>query len=174
MPTDPGTSEPDTDRAGTDPARSGADPTRTRTTIRARHRLRASTPTQVDPTAINFGSNKTPHEYDDFLLAVMTDLDAWWTEQYPDLYGGAFESLSGGTFAAYPMRPDDLPGCGEPRTTYEDVQQFVAFYCGEGDFIIYDDGDDGSARLARRAVRAGHDRDRVRPRVRPRHPDAGR
>ena len=34
-------------------------------------------PTTIDPTAINFGSNKTPHEYDDFLLAVMTDLDAW-------------------------------------------------------------------------------------------------
>jgi predicted metalloprotease len=100
-------------------------------------------PAEIDPAAINFGSNKTPNDYDDFLLAVMTDLDAWWTEQYPELYGGAFQSLVGGTFAAYPERPDDLPGCGEPRTTYDDVQQFVAFYCGEGDFIIYDDGDDG-------------------------------
>ena len=51
--------------------------------------------------------------------------------------------LSGGVYAAYPNRPDDLPGCGEPRTTYDEVQQFVAFYCGQGDFIIYDDGDEG-------------------------------
>jgi len=100
-------------------------------------------PSEIDPAAINFGSNKTPHDYDEFLLAVMTDLDQWWNAEYPGLYGAAFESLSGGTFAAYPGRPDDLPGCGEPRTTYEDVQQYVAFYCGEGDFIIYDDGDDG-------------------------------
>ena len=34
------------------------------------------TPTSgdVDPEAINFGTNKPPRAYDDFLLAVMTDL----------------------------------------------------------------------------------------------------
>jgi len=97
----------------------------------------------VDPTAIDFGPNKPPRDYDEFLLAVMTDLDTWWTEQYPLVYGEPFESLQGHVYAAYPGRPDDLPGCGTPRTRYEDVQEFVAFYCGEGDFIVYDDGADG-------------------------------
>jgi predicted metalloprotease len=97
----------------------------------------------VDPTAIDFGPNKPPHDYDDFLLAVMTDLDTWWTEQYPLIYGETFESLQGEVYAAYPGRPDDLPGCGTPRTRYEEVQEFVAFYCGEGDFMVYDDGEDG-------------------------------
>ncbi len=100
-------------------------------------------PDQIDPAAIDFGPNKTPRDYDDFLRAVMTDLESWWSEQYPAVYGDAFQPLSGGVYAAYPDRPDDLPGCGEPRTTYQDVQQFVAFYCGQGDFIIYDDGGDG-------------------------------
>jgi len=100
-------------------------------------------PDQIDPAAIDFGPNKTPHDYDDFLRAVMTDLESWWSDEYPAVYGDAFQPLSGGVYAAYPNRPDDLPGCGEPRTTYDEVQQFVAFYCGQGDFIIYDDGDDG-------------------------------
>ena len=136
---DPGTTEPDADPRTTDPGKTTPGP--------------SIDPTVVDTTAIDFGPNKTPHDYDDFLLAVMTDLDAWWTEQYPDLYGASFESLSGGVYAAYPARPDDLPGCGEPRTTYDEVQQFVAFYCGDGDFIIYDDGDDGM--LAQLAAQYG-------------------
>lgn len=102
------------------------------------------TPAQpVDPTAIDFGPNKPPRDYDEFLLAVITDLDTWWTEQYPLIYGEPFESLQGHVYAAYPGRPDDLPGCGTPRTTYDEVQEFVAFYCGDGDFIVYDDGETG-------------------------------
>lgn len=95
----------------------------------------------VDPTAIDFGPNKPPRDYDTLLLAVMTDLNTWWTEQYPLIYGEPFEPLQGEVYAAYPDRPDDLPGCGTPRTTYDEVQEFVAFYCGEGDFMVYDDGD---------------------------------
>ena len=104
----------------------------------------------VDPTAINFGPNKPPRAYDEFLLAVVTDLNLWWTETYPAVYGEPFTPFEGDIYAAYPDRPDDIPGCGEPRTTYEDVQQYVAFYCSDGDFMVYDDGDDGLlAELAR-------------------------
>jgi predicted metalloprotease len=146
--TGPATTAPETtdpsqdDPTGTDPTvTEPTDPTPTDPTSTAPSPSVA--PDEIDPTAIDFGPNKTPHDYDDFLLAVMTDLDSWWSEQYPGVYGDAFQSLSGGVYAAYPNRPDDLPGCGEPRTTYDEVQQFVAFYCGQGDFIIYDDGDEG-------------------------------
>jgi predicted metalloprotease len=107
-------------------------------------------PGDIDRTAINFGSNKPARAYDNFLLAVMTDLELWWTEMYPAIYGEPFTPLEGDVYAAHPYRPDDIPGCGAPRTTYEDVQQYVAFYCGVGDFMVYDDGDDGLlAELAR-------------------------
>ncbi len=103
-----------------------------------------------DPAAIDFGTNKPVRPYDDFLLAVITDLEQWWAEQYPALYGTEFEPLEGSIYAAYPERPDDIPGCGTERTTYPDVQQYVAFYCSDGDFFVYDDGDDGLlAQLAR-------------------------
>ena len=106
--------------------------------------------TPPDPAAINFGSNKPERAYDDFLLAVMTDLEAWWSDEFPAYYGEAFTPLAGDVYAAYPGRPDDIPGCGTDRTSYEEVQQYVAFYCGVGDFMVYDDGDDGLlAELAR-------------------------
>ncbi len=104
----------------------------------------------VDSQAINFGPNKPLRAYDQFLLAVMTDLELWWAQTYPSIYGEPFTPLEGDVYAAYPGRPDDIPGCGAPRTTYEDVQQYVAFYCGVGDFMVYDDGNDGLlAELAR-------------------------
>ena len=100
-------------------------------------------PIVIDPDAINFGPNKPAQPYDDFLLATLADLDDWWEQTYPEVYGQAWQPLQGNVYAAYPTRPDDLPGCGEPRTSYDDVQEFVAFYCGLDDFIVYDDGDSG-------------------------------
>lgn len=97
----------------------------------------------ADPAAINFGPDKPARAYDDFLLAVVTDLEVWWQQQYPTIYGAAFTPLQGDIYAAYPGRPDDLPGCGEPTTTYQQVQEYVAFYCGVGDFLVYDDGPNG-------------------------------
>lgn len=44
-------------------------------------------PIVVDPGAIDFGPNKPERPYDDFLLATLTDLDAWWTDTYPLVYG---------------------------------------------------------------------------------------
>ncbi|MBV1893968.1 MAG: hypothetical protein KUG57_07960 [Ilumatobacteraceae bacterium] len=102
-----------------------------------------TTSAEVDPTAIDLGSNKPERAYDEFLLAAMTDIEIWWTEQYPAIYRDEFVPLQGEIYAAYPSRPDDIPGCGTPRTTYDEVKDFVAFYCGEGDFMVYDDGEDG-------------------------------
>jgi predicted metalloprotease len=136
--------EPDDPVIGTpsDPPTSSTSPTTT---------LPPAPPTgDVDPTAINFGANKPERAYDEFLLAVMTDLELWWGQIYPSIYGEAFTPLEGDIYAAYPERPDDIPGCGSPRTTYDDVQQYVAFYCGVGDFMVYDDGENGLlAELAR-------------------------
>ncbi len=100
--------------------------------------------------AIDFGPDKPANDYDDFLLAVITDLELFWSQKYPAIYGDPFEPLGGKVYAAYPGRPDDIPGCGAPSTTYEEVQQYVAFYCGVGDFMVYDDSGDGMlAELAR-------------------------
>ncbi|HSL74699.1 MAG TPA: hypothetical protein VK853_09530 [Ilumatobacteraceae bacterium] len=100
-------------------------------------------PSSIDRDSIDFGPDKPARDHDEFLLAAMTDIEAWWAEQYPIVYGGEYLPLAGDVYAAYPGRPDDIPGCGAPTTSYEDVQLYVAFYCGVGDFIVYDDGADG-------------------------------
>ena len=138
---DPAVEDPGVDESADPDADPGADP----------DEAPAPTPSvPIDDAAIDFGSNKPARDYDEFLLAVMTDLELWWGEQYPAVYGEPFQPLEGEVYAAHPDRPDDIPGCGSPRTTYDEVQEFVAFYCGDGDFMVYDDGPDGLlAELAR-------------------------
>jgi predicted metalloprotease len=89
---------------------------------------------------VDVGDNKEPRSYDEFVAAALSDVQAFWRAQYPEVYGEPFRDLEGGIFAAYPNR-EDIPGCGEPSTSYRDVAQFVAFYCTLGDFMVYDDGD---------------------------------
>lgn len=89
---------------------------------------------------VDVDPGKPPRDYDTFVAVALTDIQRWWTEQYPVVYGVPFEPLRGGVYAGYPERESDLPGCGnEVITIYEDLQNFVAFYCQFGDFMIYDD-----------------------------------
>lgn len=87
------------------------------------------------------GDAKAPRDYDEFVRLALTDLERWWSEQFPVLYGGPFTPLAGGVYAAYPERTDPIPGCEtDVPTPYEDIAQYSAFYCRDGDFIAYDDG----------------------------------
>jgi predicted metalloprotease len=93
---------------------------------------------------LDFGDAKTPRDYDDFLAAALTDIEAWWTEQFPAVYGKPFEPITGRVYAGYPERTSEIPGCESRQpTTYEEIAQFSAFYCQQGDFMVYDDGPDG-------------------------------
>jgi predicted metalloprotease len=106
----------------------------------------ASTPAAPPSSGdvLDLGDAKTPRDYDDFLAAALADLHQWWTEQYPALYSDPFEPLGGGVYAAYPERTDPIPGCGtSDPTTYEEIREYSAFYCQQGDFMVYDDGEDG-------------------------------
>ncbi len=132
---DPGATTSEPDPAATDPA--ADDPTATDAPAST-----AAPSVEVDPTAIDFGPNKPAQDRDDFLLATVSDLNVWWASEYPAVYGGEFTKI-GAVYAAYPARPDDIPGCGTPRTTYREVFEYAAFYCGVGDFMVYDDGPDG-------------------------------
>ena len=93
---------------------------------------------------LDFGDAKTPHDYDDFLAKALTDIQDWWTAQFPQVYGKPFMPITGKVYAGYPERTDRIPGCETPRpTTYDQISQFQAFYCPQGDFMVYDDGPDG-------------------------------
>lgn len=105
--------------------------------------------TTVDRTAgevvpidevVNVGSNKPSRDYDPFVGTALDDIQRWWAEIYPEIYGEPYVPLAGGIYAAYPERTEPIPGCGQPETTYPEVHQFAAFYCADGDFMVYDDG----------------------------------
>jgi predicted metalloprotease len=91
---------------------------------------------------VDVGTSKQPREYDPFVAAAIADLERWWGEVYPQVFGAPFSPLAGGVIAAYPDRSDPIPGCGEPETSYPEVNEYAAFYCPIGDFMVYDDGDD--------------------------------
>ncbi len=100
-------------------------------------------PADIDPGAINFGENKPERTYDGFLLAALSDIDTWLRAEFEPVFGLPYQPLEGQVFAGYPERTSELPGCGEPVTSYQELRQFVAFYCPLGDFIVYDDDPDG-------------------------------
>ena len=90
---------------------------------------------------IDFGANKVAQPYDDFLQASLADIQDFWRETFPATYGMPYTDLSGGIWASYPDRAEPLPsGCpGDPAEQY--VAQGNAFYCGNGDYMAYDDYD---------------------------------
>lgn len=92
----------------------------------------------ADQNVIDFGDAKTPRDYDGFLVAAFRDIESFWATNFPELYGKAFQPLQGGIFAAYPKRTTPIPGCQSQETTYQDVEG-NAFYCSDGDFVVYDD-----------------------------------
>ena len=99
-----------------------------------------TTPIPVQQGIINFGAKHVDNGYDGYLTAAFSDIEAFWKEQFPAVYGSEFTPLSGGIYAAYPDRTEPIPGCGTPETSYLDVQG-NAFYCTDGDFMAYDDAE---------------------------------
>ena len=101
-------------------------------------------PTGTLGDRLDVGDAKAARDYDEFVRLALTDIERWWSDEYPAIYGEPFEPLAGGVYAGYPERTTPIPGCesGEP-TPYQDIAQYSAFYCAEGDFMVYDDGVDG-------------------------------
>ncbi len=132
--TDPSSPTPTTEPAPTSPA--PTDPPAAPSTDPA--------PAPPPGDLIDLGDAKPARDYDGFLAAALADLQRWWSELYPQLYGSPFRPLEGGVYAAYPERTDPIPGCGTSQeTTYEEIRQYSAFYCQQGDFMVYDDGEEG-------------------------------
>ena len=65
----------------------------------------------------------------------ISDVEEFWGETYPQLYGSQFEPVEG----YYGYGPNtEMPPCGNPRPTYEDIAD-NAFYCPESDIIAADE-----------------------------------
>jgi len=87
---------------------------------------------EAEPGKSEFG----PDDDDLIIEAALADVEAYWKDTFPALYGGEYSPLSGG---AVPYGPDDPPpNCSGPgEASYADVAE-NAFYCGANDMMAWD------------------------------------
>ena len=67
------------------------------------------------------------------IATAIADLEEWWAEELPEVYGETYEPVSGGFYSW--TEGEDLPPCAEQP---EDVME-NAYYCSDGDVVAWDD-----------------------------------
>lgn len=101
----------------------------------------APTPSSVEinpnDVQISFGPNRSPKPYDDYFKNAVADIQDFWRETYPKVYGEPYKELEGGIYALYSDRSDTIDVC-DTTLTYDKVKE-NARYFGCGDFIAWDD-----------------------------------
>lgn len=81
---------------------------------------------------------KPAQSYDAFIMRAISDIASFWADSYPNAYGGAYIDLDGGVHPDYPGNTNIMPNGCDYTGDYSFVED-NAFYCDEGDFIVYDD-----------------------------------
>lgn len=85
-------------------------------------------------------------DVDQLVRNALADLNTFWTEQFPEVYGTDFVPLEGGYYSVDPddFNPDDYPDAIDDDRCLEDLVDSVsgnAYYClagNDGDLIAYD------------------------------------
>ncbi|MEX2256819.1 MAG: neutral zinc metallopeptidase, partial [Acidimicrobiia bacterium] len=93
-----------------------------------------------EPTLDDAPSGRAPKRGEDYrgtLKDAIADIQAYWTEQFPELYGSDYEPIPANRIIAAKPRVK-LPKCQGQTVTYGDAEN-NAFYCYKSNFIAYDD-----------------------------------
>ncbi|HEY3669416.1 MAG TPA: neutral zinc metallopeptidase [Acidimicrobiia bacterium] len=85
-------------------------------------------------------SAQVSSKYDASIDATLADIQNFWTQTMPDVYGQPYEAIP--TDRVYPYSESNPPpNCddgGQTKAPYDEVAG-NAFYCGNGDFVAYDE-----------------------------------
>ena len=95
---------------------------------------------------LDVGDAKPPRDYDDFLRRRARPTSRrGGREQFPDGLRRAVRAAdrAASTPPTRSARRRSRAASRDEPTTYEEIAQFSAFYCQDGDFMVYDDGADG-------------------------------
>jgi len=79
-------------------------------------------------------------KYDASIDATLADIQQFWSQAMPDVYGQQYEAIPSDRVYPY-SESNPPPNCddgGKTKAPYADVAG-NAFYCGNGDFVAYDD-----------------------------------
>jgi predicted metalloprotease len=75
--------------------------------------------------------------YETTIKLAVDDLQDYWTDELPALYGVRYTRIPAGRIIPYTSH-SKIPRCGPGRVSYKDVAE-NAFYCNAGKFVAYDD-----------------------------------
>src|SRR4029079_13031562 len=78
--------------------------------------------------------------YDASIDATLADIQNYWSQAMPDVYGQQYEAIPADRVFAY-SASNSPPNCedgGRTQAPYEEVAG-NAFYCSNGDFVAYDE-----------------------------------
>ena len=85
-------------------------------------------------------SAQVSSKYDASIDSTLADIQNFWTQTMPDVYGQQYEAIP--TDRIYPYSESNPPpNCddgGQTKAPYQDVAG-NAFYCSNGDFVAYDE-----------------------------------
>lgn len=91
-----------------------------------------------DPTTAVSSARVDDADYRSFLLDAIESIEEFWATEYPRVYSGNYRPLVGGVFGHRPDDTVDVPSGCSFDGDYADVEE-NAFYCSDGDFIVFDD-----------------------------------
>jgi predicted metalloprotease len=94
----------------------------------------------VAGVATNSADAQVSTKYDASIDATIADIQAYWAQTMPDVYGQQYEAIPADRI--YPYSQDNPPpNCddgGQTKAPYDQVAG-NAFYCSNGDFVAYDE-----------------------------------
>lgn len=91
-----------------------------------------------DSTSVRVDGWDDDNDYSTFLEAAIVDIEEFWARQYPAVYGDDYLPIVGGVHGHRRDRREPLPSGCSFDGDYTDVEE-NAFYCDDGDFIVFDD-----------------------------------
>ncbi len=93
----------------------------------------------VAGVASGTASAQVSSQYDASIDATIADIQAFWSQTMPDVYGQQYEAIPADRIYPY-SESNPPPNCddgGQTKAPYQDVAG-NAFYCSNGDFVAYD------------------------------------
>ena len=90
-----------------------------------------------NPTTTSTPVKNLDLPYNEFLPLAIDDIQKFWEDHYNDIYANSYSDLVGGVHAADPNSTEVMPNGCDYDGDYTYVED-NAFYCDEGDFIVYD------------------------------------
>jgi predicted metalloprotease len=91
--------------------------------------------TRGNETTTTLAGTDARHPWDKAIVNAVNDVQRFWKDEFPKVYGTPWQPLHGGLFAY--SSTSDPPPCGNPPPVYKEIAG-NAFYCPSADLVAWD------------------------------------